>query len=173
MWGVTLVQVMHCFLAGLQGDVSPSIYWVSGQVIYRHVLVFWSHHIGFKVPLCKEAQGKQKGHGYIFQLTLAAVRFSNDSHHWLRQLSHWGFRCFQPSALKSSRRGFNQQETKTRCPCYVLTSLKNLFYWRIVDLQGCVNFCYIAKWFSYTYILFHIFSIMVYYRILNVIPCAK
>ena len=33
-------------------------------------------------------------------------------------------------------------------------------YWSIVDLKHCVNFCYTAKWFSYTciynfYILFH------------------
>ena len=35
----------------------------------------------------------------------------------------------------------------------------NLFYWSTVDLQCCVNFCCIAKWFSYTYmyVLFHIF----------------
>ena len=26
------------------------------------------------------------------------------------------------------------------------------FYWSIVDLQYCVNFCCTAKWFSYTYI---------------------
>ena len=25
----------------------------------------------------------------------------------------------------------------------------NLFYWSIVDLQCCVNFCCVAKWFSY------------------------
>ena len=29
---------------------------------------------------------------------------------------------------------------------------KNLFYWNIVDLQCCVNFCYTAKWLSYTYV---------------------
>ena len=32
-----------------------------------------------------------------------------------------------------------------------------LFYWSLVDLQCCDNFCCIAKWFGYTniYILFH------------------
>ena len=30
------------------------------------------------------------------------------------------------------------------------------FYWSIVDLQCCVNFYHTAKWFSYTYIFFHI-----------------
>ena len=29
-----------------------------------------------------------------------------------------------------------------------------ILYWGIVDLQCCVNFCYIAKWFSYTQICF-------------------
>ena len=32
----------------------------------------------------------------------------------------------------------------------------NLFYLSIVDLKCCVNFCCTIKWFSYTYILFHI-----------------
>ena len=30
--------------------------------------------------------------------------------------------------------------------------LSIIFYWGIVDLQCCVNFCCAAKWFSYTYI---------------------
>ena len=37
------------------------------------------------------------------------------------------------------------------------------------------NFCWTAKWLSYTYIyifFFIVFSIMVYYRILNIVPCA-
>ena len=47
------------------------------------------------------------------------------------------------------------------------------FYWSIVDLQHCVNFCRIGKWLTYTYIFFFIFfSIIVYHRILNIVPCA-
>ena len=61
---------------------------------------------------------------------------------------------------------------------------KNLFYWsKIEHLQGCVNFCHTAKWFSYThththththtYIFFFIcFSTMVYPRILNIVSYA-
>ena len=37
----------------------------------------------------------------------------------------------------------------------VETFLKN---WSIVDLQCCINFCCIVKWFSYTYIYMHTFS---------------
>ena len=47
--------------------------------------------------------------------------------------------------------------------------------WSIPDLQCWVSFWYTAKWFScsYTYIFFFVFfSIMVYYRILNVVSCA-
>ena len=29
---------------------------------------------------------------------------------------------------------------------------KNVFYWSIVDLQPCINYCCTAKWCSYTYI---------------------
>ena len=35
------------------------------------------------------------------------------------------------------------------------TLKNNLFYWNIVDLQCGVNFCCMAKWFSYTYIYTH------------------
>ena len=38
---------------------------------------------------------------------------------------------------------------------------------------SCVNFCCTVKWFSYTYIFFFIFfSIMVYYKRMNILPCA-
>ena len=47
-----------------------------------------------------------------------------------------------------------------------------ILYWGIVDLQCCVNFCYIAKWFSYTQIcfIFKSFFFMLYHRILNIVP---
>ena len=49
----------------------------------------------------------------------------------------------------------------------------NLLHWSIVNLQCCINFYYIAMWFSYTVLFFFIFfSIMIYYRILNIVPCA-
>ena len=48
------------------------------------------------------------------------------------------------------------------------------FYWSIIYLQCWVNFCYTAKWLSFIYIhtFFIFFSIMVYLRILNIVPCA-
>ena len=58
-------------------------------------------------------------------------------------------------------------------------SFFNLFHWRIVDLQGCVNFCYTTNCLSCmirisicTIHFFILFSIMVYHRILNIVPCA-
>ena len=35
----------------------------------------------------------------------------------------------------------------------------DFFYWSLVDLQCCINFCCTAKWFSYTHIhiLFYVF----------------
>ena len=53
-------------------------------------------------------------------------------------------------------------------------------YWSIIDFQCCVNFCYTAKWSAihiYMYIFAHtfffmFFSIMIYYRMLNIVPCA-
>ena len=45
----------------------------------------------------------------------------------------------------------------------------SLFYWSIVDLQSCVSFYCAAKWFI-SFLIF--FSIMVYHRILNIVPRA-
>ena len=53
-----------------------------------------------------------------------------------------------------------------------------IFKWSIVDLQCCDSFWCTTKWFSYThthtYIYIHFstfFSIMVYHRTLNIVPC--
>ena len=57
-------------------------------------------------------------------------------------------------------------------PCFFIYILN----WCIVDLQCCVSFWRIAKWFSYTYIysifafFFTFFSITVYHKILNIVP---
>ena len=48
-------------------------------------------------------------------------------------------------------------------------SFLKIFYWIIVNLQCCVSFKCIAKWFSYAYIYFFIlFSIVGYYKILSI-----
>ena len=56
----------------------------------------------------------------------------------------------------------------------IIRQSKCFLYWSIVDLQ-CVSFWCTAKWFSCTCIhifFFIFFSIMVYYRVLNIVPCA-
>ena len=40
--------------------------------------------------------------------------------------------------------------------CFFL--IKKFFYWCIVDLQCCVSFWYIAKWFRYIYIYIYIYT---------------
>ena len=60
------------------------------------------------------------------------------------------------------------------CKKFLIMYFKKINYiWCIVDLQCCVSFRCMAKWFSYTYI--HSFSDSFpvgYYRILSKIPCA-
>ena len=43
--------------------------------------------------------------------------------------------------------------------------------WSIVDIQCCVSFRYLAKWFSYIKFS-RFFSLIDYYRILSTVPCA-
>ena len=52
--------------------------------------------------------------------------------------------------------------------------LKKNFYWSIVDLECCVNFCCIAKWLSCThaYNLFYSFSLWFITGYWNIVPCA-
>ena len=63
----------------------------------------------------------------------------------------------------------------------ILIAEPTLFFlnWRLVDLQCCVNFCPSVKWFSSIYVteyihmfFFIFFSIVIYLRILNVVPCT-
>ena len=48
-----------------------------------------------------------------------------------------------------------------------------ILYWSIINLQYCVSFRYIDKWFSYTYIyiFFKLFSHIGYCRILSRVLC--
>ena len=72
----------------------------------------------------------------------------------------------QPEQLQWQRWILNLLHHKRTPKIYIWTTeiflwvtfLKMLFYWIIFDLQCCVNFCYTAKWFSFTYIIFHILS---------------
>ena len=55
-----------------------------------------------------------------------------------------------------------------------------VFHWSILDLQRCVSFRCTAQWFSYIYmytdthiyVYFRFFSIIGYYKILSIVPCA-
>lgn len=45
------------------------------------------------------------------------------------------------------------------------------FFWGLVDLQHCIRFRYTSK--SVLCIFFKLFSIICYYKIQNMVPCAK
>ena len=62
---------------------------------------------------------------------------------------------------------FNVLKARNSDICYNFLYFKKYFY-RIVGLQCCVNLCRTVKWGSYTYtcILFMLFPIMVYHRML-------
>ena len=82
--------------------------------------------------------------------------------------------------------GSSQTRARTRVPCIGRQTLnhcatreahcsffklkKNFFNWSIVNLQ-CFSFWCTAKWFNYTF-FFIFFFIPVYYKTLNIIPCA-
>ena len=64
-------------------------------------------------------------------------------------------------AMPSSRGSSQSREGKERN------------YWRIVDFQCCVNFCYTAKWFSYTYISHYILFIFFNQSLNDGCPCLE
>ena len=70
-----------------------------------------------------------------------------------------------------------RQEWNFRVSCIGFLKFNLLvdFSLSIVDLQCCANFCYIAKWPSYTYIhTFHILSSIMFYPMsLDIVPSAK
>ena len=53
-----------------------------------------------------------------------------------------------------------------------LQSRTQLSDWTITTTNMCVCVCVCVCVCIYTYILFHILSIMIYHRLLNIIPCA-
>ena len=58
-------------------------------------------------------------------------------------------------------------------PCILfVSSFLCFFNGSIADLQCCVSFWGTAKWFSFIYFFFMFFSVMVYYRMLSIVPCA-
>ena len=56
--------------------------------------------------------------------------------------------CLCSLAVFSTRIALSLPSPPTKNPTY---SFLKKFYWGIVDLQCCVNFCCMAKWFTYTY----------------------
>ena len=64
------------------------------------------------------------------------------------------------------------QKDKVHLSNFIFSFFKNL---SIVNLQCCANLCCIAKWiqlYAYMHSFFMLLSIVVYHRILNIVPCA-
>ena len=62
-------------------------------------------------------------------------------------------------------------------PQFFLIFLKNIFYWSIIDLQCCINYCHTASdsdkyTHKHTHRFFHILFHYGYHMILNLVPCA-
>ena len=73
--------------------------------------------------------------------------------------SQWGREgmVYNYFSLSIKLRSFSKVQSKFPSTFFFFFfALKKNFYWSIIDLKCCVNFCRTEKWFSYTYILFPI-----------------
>ena len=92
------------------------------------------------------------GIGYVFKFQIP----SEGDSVWFLFLSFHRKRWVQIASSRNLCALIRDLETyvgegKQRAVAFLSCFLKNLFYWNIVDLQCCVSFWCIAKWFSYTY----------------------
>ena len=68
----------------------------------------------------------------------------------------------------------NQKSFMPKTECLPFSFFLNFisFYWRIVDLQCCVNFCYAAMWLRYTHI-YNLVNILFHYDLSQDIECSS
>ena len=95
-------------------------------------------------------------------------------HDWATSLSlftfmHWRRKCqpLQCSCLENPRDwgawwaavyGVAQSQTRLKQLSSSSSSICLILYWSMIDLQCCVSFRCIARWFSYTYTYIYCFS---------------
>ena len=99
------------------------------------------------------------GIGYVFKFQIP----SEGDSVWFLFLSFHRKRWVQIASSRNLCALIRDLETyvgegKQRAVAFLSCFLKNLFYWNIVDLQCCVSFWCIAKWFIYIYVYIYQFS---------------
>ena len=97
------------------------------------------------------------GIGYVFKFQIP----SEGDSVWFLFLSFHQKRWVQIASRRNLCALIRDLETyvgegKQRAIAFLSCFLKNLFYWNIVDLQCCVSFWCIAKWFTHTHTHTHI-----------------